>query len=62
MDSSMYEAPAIRIIGTVHDMTQQSLEKCGNSLDALSILMPNLEGTIRPGEECVAPDEPPEGE
>ena len=31
-----YEAPALRTIGTVHELTQLELDKIGNSADALT--------------------------
>ncbi len=47
MKDSTFEAPELRIIGSVHELTQQQTDKIGTSLDAASFVQ-NLTGTIRP--------------
>lgn len=42
-----YEAPELRIIGSVHELTQ-ALDKVGSSLDFLSPLLPELDGEFQP--------------
>jgi len=46
--SAAYEVPALRVIGTVHNLTQQALDKIGDSADFLTALLPNLDGVIQP--------------
>ena len=48
MDKKAYEAPALRTIGTVHELTQQSVDKIGSSLDFLTPTIPILDGKVQP--------------
>ena len=48
MDKKAYEAPALRTIGTVYELTQQELDKVGSSADFLTLLLPDLTGKIVP--------------
>ena len=46
--SKIYEAPALTVVGTVHDMTLQALDKVGTTSDFLTDLLPALDGKIVP--------------
>ena len=48
MEDSTYEAPELRIVGSVHELTQQEFDKVGTSLDAASFVIPGLTGVIQP--------------
>lgn len=36
-----YEAPALQVIGTIHEVTQQVPNKCGESLDGYVLTAPD---------------------
>jgi hypothetical protein len=48
MDKKAYEAPALRTIGTVYELTQQDLDKVGSSEDFLTAIIPALDGKVIP--------------
>lgn len=41
-----YSPPAIRHLGTVHEMTQQSFNKVGPSADVISTINSNIIGSL----------------
>ena len=43
-----YEAPKLTVVGSVHGITLQELDKIGTSEDFLTQLLPNLTGEIVP--------------
>ena len=43
-----YEPPTLETIGTVHELTQQQLDKVGSAADILTELLPDLDGDIIP--------------
>ena len=43
-----YRPPTIETLGSVEELTAQSLDKVGSNADFLTSLLPALDGTIRP--------------
>ena len=43
-----YEAPQVRDLGSVRDLTQQQFNKLGNAIDAACQTVPGLVGSIVP--------------
>ena len=48
MDKPTYEAPAIREIGSVHELTLQSFNKIGPEPDTLSAINADVVGSFTP--------------
>jgi hypothetical protein len=43
-----YEAPELRELGSFETLTQQELDKVGHQQDFLTLLLPDLTGSIIP--------------
>ena len=43
-----YRAPKLEVIGSVHELTQQQLDKVGSVSDIFTPAIPQLDGTIIP--------------